>query len=102
LSACRLERSGWGYALRGLPAVANEGYSGRGRRTSTLATFDIDGFVSWSIINGTFDEDAFMETVRTTVVRRRPSARPQRAPFDIGRSATRALDARACPRRCPS
>jgi len=61
-------RRGWGYALRGLPAVANEGYSGRGRRTSTLATFDIDGFVSWSIINGTFDEDAFMETVRTTVV----------------------------------
>ena len=34
--------------------------------------------MSWSIINGTFDEDAFMEAVRTVVVRHRPAARPQR------------------------
>ena len=78
MSACRLACSGWGYALRGLSAVAAEGYSGRGFRTSTLATFDIDGFVSWSIINGTFDQDAFMNAVLTIVVRRgtrHPNAR---------------------------
>lgn len=78
MTACRLACSGWGYALRGLSAVAAEGYSGRGRRTSTLATFDIAGFVSWSIIDGTFDEDAFMNAVLTIVVRRgtrHPNAR---------------------------
>ena len=40
-----------------------------------MATFDIDGFVSWFIItgtrteSGTFDEERFMEAVRATVVR---------------------------------
>lgn len=64
----RAERSEWGYALRGNEPLASVGYSGRRERTSSVATFDVKGFVSWYISDGTFDQERFLEAVETVVL----------------------------------
>lgn len=54
--------------MRGSPAIASYGYPGRGKRFSTLATFDYKGFVSWYTIDGTFDKNAFIKGVKEIVL----------------------------------
>ena len=70
----RVVRREWGYALRGNEPLASGGYSGRRERTSSVATFDVKGFVSWYISDGTFDQERFLEAVETVVVRSAPPA----------------------------
>lgn len=73
-SLASFARREWGYALRGNEPLASGGYSGRRERTSSVATFDVKGFVSWYISDGTFDQERFLEAVETVVVRSAPPA----------------------------
>ena len=72
------DRREWGYALRGEEPLSSLGYLASRERTSSIATFDVKGFVSWYISAGTFNRDRFIEAVRTVVVR---SARPRAHPL---------------------
>lgn len=70
-----VDRREWGYALRGHEPLSVEGYSGKRERTSSVATFDVEGFVSWYISAGTFNQDRFIDAIETIVVQRTARAR---------------------------
>ena len=58
----------YGYALRGMKPRSDLGFFTRGERISTMAAFDIDGFIDWYSITGTFKGDDFMDAVEAAVL----------------------------------
>jgi hypothetical protein len=62
-----LNRS-YGYALRGLKPRPGHGIFTRGERLSTLATFDLNGFIDWYSITGTFRSESFLDGIEQVLL----------------------------------
>jgi hypothetical protein len=58
----------YGYSLLGQPA-RHRGFFVRGKRYSSVAAIHETGLVGYDILEGTFDEEAFLSFVREHVVR---------------------------------
>lgn len=70
----------YGYALRGLKPRTNFGIFSRGERTSTLAAFDMNGFLDWYMVQGTFNSDLFLEGFQQAVL---PYIQPYPGPRSV-------------------
>lgn len=70
-------RNGW--ALRGVTPEAPLGFKGRGKRISSLVGVDVEGFVDWYSIGGTFKRANFLRALEETVI-------PHMTPFPGPRS----------------
>ena len=65
-------RRGFGYSLRGEPAVGTSGLMPRGPRVSALCSFDyFGGFRAWACTQGTYNTDRFLTAAQRVVVRSR-------------------------------
>ena len=58
----------YGYALRGMKPRSDLGYFTRGQRISTMASFDMNGFIDWYSITGTFKGNDFLDAVELAVL----------------------------------
>lgn len=65
----RALRSCFGYAALGVSPIARNGLYPRGKRVSSLCSFDINGFVDWVHLEGTYDRARFVVAARRVVVR---------------------------------
>ena len=64
----RMYNRTFGWALRGRTPLYSTGRITRGDRRSALCGMDINGFVGWYIIKGTFRREQFIEAVKRTVI----------------------------------
>ena len=64
----RALRRSFGYAMRGTKPIGKSGLLPRGDRISALCSYDIDGFVAWDMVDGTFNRDAFLSAAETVIV----------------------------------
>jgi transposase len=58
----------FGYELRGLKPRSSLGVFQRGQRFSTLAAFDMTGFLGWYSIRGTFKADNFLDGIEDAII----------------------------------
>ena len=64
----RMYNRTFGWSLRGRTPISSCGFKTRGDRCSALCGMDIEGFVGWYIIRGTFKRAEFLEAVKQTVI----------------------------------
>ncbi len=65
----RALRGSFGYAALGESPIAENGLYPRGKRVSSLCSFDLTGFVDWVHTDGTYNRQRFRVAARHAVVR---------------------------------
>ena len=65
----RALKGSFGYAALGESPIAENGLYPRGKRISSLCSFDITGFVDWVHTDGTYNRQRFRVAARHAVVR---------------------------------